>query len=436
MKTLHLGQLAHLRENPFQEDTALQVIAKGALVSDETGKLVAVGEAQAMITVWPDAQVVDHGDAWLIPGLIDGHIHFPQFYATAASANHLLDWLNIIFPAEATYAEPDFATQTAQAFTARLLASGTTTAMVFGSQFPAATRALFRAARTAGLRLIAGMTLMDRDAPESLFTSAETAYAENKALIDWVENEPLLDYAITPRFGLSCTDALLDVCRALVKDHPNCWLQTHINENSDEIETTARLFPQSRHYLDIYATWGLLTPRTVLAHNIHAGEDELRELADLGCSVVHCPNSNMFLGSGLFPMARHLEQGIPLMVGTDVGGGTGFSMLEELAATYKVQQLQQNRLNAAQLLYLGTLGAARALHMDDRIGNFVAGKQADFLVFAPRTDSYLAQRLNFCQTDEERLFALILLGRSQHIRATYVAGQCVHQRPRSLPVPH
>ena len=171
-----------------------------------------------------------------------------------------------------------------------------------------------------------------------------------------------------------------------------------------------------------------MTPRTVLAHNIHAGEDELRELAASGSAVVHCPNSNLFLGSGLFPMVRHQELGIPLLVGTDVGGGTGFSMLEELAATYKIQQLQQNRLNGAQLLYLGTLGAARALHMEERIGNFAAGKQADFLVLAPRQDSYLAQRLHYCNSEEERLFALILLGRSQHIRAAYVAGRRVYER--------
>ncbi|MCG8669009.1 MAG: amidohydrolase family protein, partial [Pseudomonadales bacterium] len=267
MTEIHSGNLAHVTGNPFENEEALQLISAGALVINQAGRIVETGDAAAMVKAYPDATHHDHGSAWLIPGLVDGHIHFPQFDATAALGMQLLDWLSdSIFPAESRFADAAYAVETARDFTRHLLRSGTTCAAVYSSQFIHATRALFHAARNKGPRLIAGMTLMDRGAPDVLFTPAQTAYDLNETLIEEVADDPLLDYAVTPRFALSCSDALLDVCTALVKAHPACRIQTHINENHGEIAATAETFPDAVTYLNVYERSGLVTPRTILAH--------------------------------------------------------------------------------------------------------------------------------------------------------------------------
>ena len=231
------------------------------------------------------------------------------------------------------------------------------------------------------------------------------------------------------RFALSCSPAMLAECRALLRAHPGLRLQTHINENHEEIRATADQFPRAANYLDVYDGAGLLTERSVLAHNIHADDDELRRLAASGAAVCHCPASNAYLGSGLFPLRRHWALGIPVLIGTDVGAGTNFSLLSELAEVFKIQQLQRFRLDAARLLYLGTLAGAEALHLERVTGNLAVGKQADFLVVDPSVDDYLPERLALIDDPAERLFALLLLGGPALITHTHVAGRRVFHRP-------
>ncbi|MDJ0841204.1 MAG: guanine deaminase [Acidobacteriota bacterium] len=427
MTTIHLGHLAHMKDNPFETGNPPEIVTQGALAVADDGTIQNAGPAEDILNTYPKAVRCDHGDAWLIPGLVDGHIHFPQFDVTAARGEQLLDWLEgSIFPAEARFQSQEFAEGAARAFTQKLLSCGTTCALVFGSQFPGATQALFRAARSNGPRLIAGMTLMDRGAPEVLFTPADVTYRQNEKLIREVAAEPLLDYAVTPRFALSCSEALLEVCAALVKAYPDCRIQTHINENHDEIAATRATFPKQEHYLDVYARFGLVGPRTVLAHNIHPCDDQLDRMAELSCAVCHCPASNMYLGSGLFPLRSHIERNIPVLVGSDIGAGRNFCILEELAAAFQVSQLQRLRLNVARLLYLGTLAGARALHLDNRIGNFKPGKDADFVVLHPGDDPYLTRRWAACDSPEEQLFVTIMMGRETHIRQTWLQGRRVY----------
>jgi guanine deaminase len=431
--TVYLGTIAHLKANPFHDPGALEIIEAGALWVDEGGRIAGCGERKDILAQAAGAAVEDHGEAWLLPGLVDGHVHFPQYYATAAPGGQLLDWLaQSILPAEAAYADPAFAGLAARRFVGQLLACGTTTALVFGSQFFAANQALFQAARGQGLRLIAGPTLMDRPAPgipDSLLTSPRQAEAEAEALIAECRAGPLLHYAVTPRYALSCSPALMALCADLLRRHPDIYLQTHINENRGEIAAVLGHYTEAGDYLATYERFGLVTERTVLAHNIHVGDAELARLAQAGCAVCHCPSSNLYLGSGLFPLARHVRQGVNVAVGTDIGAGTSFSVWRNLSDAYKIQQLQGETLDAAGLLYLGTLGGAEALRLERETGNFAPGKSADFFALAPGEDAYLAERLRRCDSLEARLFCLLHLAAERHVAATYVRGRRTGRDP-------
>ena len=423
MTTVYLGTLAHLRGDPFVHPDALEIIPDGALWVDAGGRIAGYGPAGEAPA---DGERVDFGGAWLLPGLIDAHLHFPQYYAVAAANRGLLAWLReTVFPEEMAFRDPGFAAAVAQALVRRLLRGGVTCACAFGSQYPEATEALFEAARAAGLRLIAGPTLMDRNGPDALLTTPERAWRANEALLARYGDHPRLHLALTPRFALSCSPALLEMCGEFRRRHPQVYLQTHINETLAEIAAVQRAFPDAWNYLDVYDRYGLLGPRTLLAHDVHPQRAELRRLAESECRVVHCPGSNLFLGSGLFPLRRHVEHGIPLALGSDIGAGLHFSVWEELAEAYKIQRLQGETLTAAQLLHLVTLGAAEALGLAGEIGSFAPGKAADFFVLDPGGDDYLQARLARCRTPGDRLFALMHLAGAAQVRCTFVAGRPV-----------
>jgi guanine deaminase len=422
--TLHIGTVAYLRGNPFESEQALDILQPGALVVTHDGRIQDVGEHDLLLSAFPHGTVVDHGSAWIFPGLIDAHLHFPQFYATAGAGHGLLDWLNrTVFPAEMAYIDEEFAAITARNFIKKLLASGTTTAFVFGSQFFHANLSLLEAAEQIGLRLISGMTLMDRNAPPELLQNLDQITGQIEQLRARCRANPLLHYAITPRFALSCSPELLRLCGYFLNAYPETYLQTHINETAAEIEAVHEAFPDHRTYTEVYEHFGLLTARSLFAHSVHSSDHELVRLAATGCTVCHCPTSNLYLGSGLFPMRRHLHHGIKLALGSDIGAGTRFSIWRELAEAYKIQQLQGFRLNAAQLLYLATLGAAVALQLGKETGNFEEGKSADFFVLDYEEDDYLNNRLKHCDSLEDQLFCLLQLADESHIKRTYVQGK-------------
>jgi guanine deaminase len=427
MPTLYLGTLAHLRGDPFVDEHALEIIRRGALLVSADGRIGAMGDARHLADENPGCRIVDFGDAWLLPGLVDGHCHFPQFYATASHGKDLLDWLDrSIFPEEARYADPDYAREAAEGFVRRLLACGTATAMVFGSQFLEANLALFDAAKVQGLRLIAGMTLMDLGAPPGLLQSPSQAREQVETLMAHVQGDPMRHYAVTPRFALSCSEEMLAWCGDLLARNTGLYLQTHINESIGEIGAVRRCFPGDADYLAVYERHGLIGPHTMLAHDIHVSDGEMRRMAFSGCAVCHCPSSNLYLGSGLFPLQRHLAFGIRVAMGTDVGAGTRFSVWQELSEAYKVQQMLGFGLDAGKLLYMGTLGGARALGLQDQTGNFEAGKSADFWVLDASVSAYLPQRLSHCESLEDQLFALLHLATDRDVRANVVAGRMVH----------
>lgn len=389
------------------------------------GRVKRLGSAEAVLLELPQNSEIEHyPDHILIPGLIDIHVHYPQLEMIAAYGTQLLEWLNrYTFPVEQKYANKHYASRQAGAFLDQLLAQGTTTALVFATSAVSSVDAFFEQAQQRNLRMLSGKVLMDRHAPEALCDTPERAYDESAELIERWRGVGRLDYAVTPRFAPTSSDAQLNAAGQLLSDYPDTYLHTHVAENVDECAWVADLYPDSRSYLDVYAQAGLVTDRAVFAHGIHLDDQDHSALAEAGSTICHCPSSNLFLGSGLFSINGALNAGVQVGVGTDVGGGTNLSMLSTLGDAYKVQQMAGEGLTPQQALYLATLGAARALQLDAHIGNFEVGKEADCVLLAPERIPQLKLRLEHSIEIEELIFALMILGDERAVRQTWVMGE-------------
>ncbi|MFO1014965.1 MAG: guanine deaminase [Caulobacteraceae bacterium] len=407
----------------LEEDEA-EFFPDGLLVVED-GLIVSVGSYRD-----PGDIPLTHLPGRLItPGFVDTHIHFPQVDVIASHGAQLLDWLNTYtFPAERAFADSAHAAEAAEFFLGELLRNGTTSALVFGSVHPASVDALFEAALARNMRLIAGKSMMDRLAPDWLRDDVESCRADLEVLIAKWGARGRLGYAITPRFALSCSEAELTMAGELLAKHDHVWLQTHLSENHAEIEATAEAFPAAKDYLDVYDSFGLVGPRSVFAHGVHLTTKNFTRLAEAGSAIAFCPTSNLFLGSGLFDMAGAEASGVKLGLGTDVGGGTSYSLFCTAAEAYKVCQMHGHTLAPLKAFYLATLGGARALGLADKIGNLTPGSEGDFLVLDLAATPLLGRRLAAARTLEERLFALMILADDRAVEATYVAGVPVHRR--------
>ncbi len=427
MQALRASVLHCLGDPGEASNTAAWEYFEDGLLLVGDGRVKGVGEAEAMLAALPgEIPVADYRGKLIVPGFIDCHVHFPQLDIIGSFGAQLLDWLNqYAYPAEMKFADPDYARDVAVAFVDELLRNGTTTALVFGTVHAHSADAIFEAAEARGMRLIAGKVLMDRNCPMALRDDAETGYDESKALIERWHGRGRLGYAITPRFALTSSDAQLAAAGRLAAEYPDVWIHTHLAENMDEVEEIARQFPDSRSYLDVYDRFGLLRERAVFAHCLHMDDRDRASMATLGGSAAFCPTSNLFLGSGLFDLAAMREAGVSCGLGTDVGGGTSLSLLRTASEAYKVLHLQEQALPATRALYLATLGAAEALYLEDRIGNFETGKEADFVVLDFEGSSLTARRCAHAETIEEKLFALMTLADDRHVAATWVAGKRV-----------
>jgi guanine deaminase len=335
---------------------------------------------------------------------------------------------NYTFPCESQFADKAHADQVADIFLAELLRNGTTTALVFASVHPQSVDALFEAAERLNLRLIAGKVMMDRNAPDYLVDTAASSYADSKALIERWHGKGRLHYAVTPRFAPTSTAEQLALAGQLLGEHPGLYMQTHISENVKEVEWVKALFPERKNYLDVYDHYQLLGERSVLAHGVHLCDDECARLAETGSAIAFCPTSNLFLGSGLFNLPQAERFKVNVGLGTDVGGGTSFSLLQTLNEAYKVMQLQGEKLSPFKSLYLATLGGARALRLEDRIGTLQPGSDADFVVLDYNATPLLSYRISQSKSFEETLFVLMTLGDDRTVLETYAAGRRVHQR--------
>lgn len=394
------------------------------------GKVAQIGHAAELLpTLAAGTEVVEYPNALIIPGFVDAHIHYPQTGMIASYGEQLLDWLETYtFPTERAFADKAHAGEVAEIFLTELLRNGTTTALVFGSVHKESVDAFFEACEKRNLRMIAGKVLMDRNAPDYLTDTAETGYADSKELIERWHGKGRLHYAVTPRFAPTSTPEQLALAGQLFKEYPDLYMHTHLSENRKEIEWVRELFPERQGYLDVYDHHGLIGARSVFAHGVHLCDEECRRLGETGSAVAFCPTSNLFLGSGLFDLEKVEGFGVRVGLGTDVGAGTSFSQLQSLNEAYKVMQLQGKKLDPFKSLYLATLGGARALYLDDRIGNLQPGKDADFVVLDYQATPLINYRLRQARTLEEKLFALTILGDDRAVKETFAAGVSVHRK--------
>jgi guanine deaminase len=429
--TIVRAQILHTPRNPFAVGPeALEAFSDGGLAYSSDGRILATGPFAEVRAAHPEAEVVDASDAVLVPGLVDLHVHYPQIAVIGAMGMTLLEWLATrTLPEEARLADTAYAAEVARAFVRGLARNGTTAALVFGSHFAAAQEALFAEAERSGLRIASGLVVSDRNLMAALHTAPEDAYAQSRALMDRWHGRGRLRYAVTPRFSLSCTDAMMETCGALVAEGaPDVLFTSHVNENPAEIQAVAELFPWSRDYLDTYERFGLVGRGSVFAHNVHPTDDELVRLAGADASIAHCPSSNAFLASGIFAMARHCSHGVRFGLGTDVGAGTGLSLFKEGLMAYHVQMVREGGelIGPAHLLHLATKAGAEALGLGDEIGDLSPGRSADFVLVRPPAEGTLDAVLRQSPSAEATLGALFTLAREDCIAEVRVAGEPVH----------
>lgn len=418
------ASLAHTPHNPFSGGE-LVAYSDGA-IAIQAGRIVAVGAYSEVQAQYPQATTTHLQGGLLIPGMVDLHVHYPQARIIGALGYRLLDWLaHNTLPEEARLASPEYARSLARDFLGGLLRNGTTTALVFGSHFAQAMDIFFEEAAHSQLRIIAGLVISDRLLRPELHTTAPKAHEESLELARRWHQHGKLAYAITPRFSLSCSEALLEVCQTLQQEIPQVYFTSHLNEMPEEIETVASLFPWSDNYLHTYQHHGLVHARSVLAHNVYPQASELEALHHHQAAVAHCPCSNAFIGSGIFPLQRHLEHGVKFGLGTDVAGGTGFGLLKEGLMAYLAQRLLPDGalLTAPQLLYLTTLAGARALGLEGEIGDFTPGKAADLVWVCPPAASSLHTVLSQATSPEQALGAIFTMASEADIAQVYLDGQ-------------
>jgi guanine deaminase len=379
-----------------------------------------------MRAAYPTAEVVDYGDKLISAGFVDAHVHYPQTGIIASWGKRLIDWLNsYTFPEEMRFGDRAYADQISNTYLDLTAKHGVTTMASYCTIHPESVEAFFESAQARGQRVIAGKTCMDRNAPEGLRDTPQSAYDDSKALIKRWHGVDRISYAITPRFSPTSTPEQLEALGSLWAEHPDCLMQTHLSEQTDEIAWVAELFPSARDYLDTYEQFGLLGEKGLYGHAIHLEEREKDRLREVGAGLIHCPTSNTFIGSGLFDMGGLMAAGQRVGLASDTGGGSSFSMLRTMASAYEVGQLRHNPLHAAELMWLATQGSARALHLEDKIGNLAVGMEADLVVLDLESTPEIAQRSARANDLWEALFPTIMMGDDRAIAATWINGKAV-----------
>ncbi|MBU3003570.1 guanine deaminase [Paraglaciecola arctica] len=421
------ASILHFPEKSDCPKQQYQFIEDGLLVT-RNDKIEFIGEYKNHINQYPEAKLYDYSGKLLLPGFIDSHLHFPQTEMIASFGEQLLDWLtDYTFPVERKFADPQYASHIAKIFVRQLHRHGTTTGMVYSSVHKQAADALFQEAASHNMLLIAGKVCMDRNSPDWLQDTPQSAQQDSAELIQKWHNKGRLKYAITPRFAPTSSHEQLHALGELAQQYPDVFIQTHLSENHNEIAWVKELFPERKNYLDVYDHYGLVRKGAVFGHGIHLEQSEWQRLQETQASIAFCPTSNLFLGSGLFDLAKAEQQEVPVMLATDVGGGTSFSMLKTMGEAYKICQLKGNQMDPMHGLYLMTQGAALGLGLENSIGNLNPGTAADFVILDPEFDELSALRFEHHRTPQDMLFALSMMADDRAIIATYVAGTAVYQ---------
>jgi guanine deaminase len=440
------------------EQDAARFVRDGLLVVKD-GLIQDFGPFEEVSQRQPGLAVTHIEKRLILPGFIDGHIHFPQVRVVGAFGNQLLDWLQTwILPEELKYRDRDYARQAAVHFFDALLAGGTTSCLAFTTSSPVSTEEFFDEASRRGLRVISGLTGMDRFVPEEMCISSDDFYRESQRLIERYHRRGRNLYAVTPRFAVGCSIEMMERCRQLKQEHPDCWINTHISENPTEVRTTRQYFPDCEDYTAVYARQGLLGPKFVAGHGVWLSNDEFGRFSRAGAAIAFCPLSNLFLGSGLFRLGRALdpEHAVRVVLGSDIGAGNAFSLIRVLEEAYKVgmcnntmldgsvnpreqdlAEAERNKLSPYRAFYLATLGGARALYLDNLLGNFERGKEADFVTLdwnagqeaVPWRQSLIgADSPETMQQAAQLLFGIMCLGDDRNVDETWVAGKRVYKK--------
>ena len=419
------GRILSFEESPFNKDfdvSSLKLDKKRIFVVD--GIIDCIESVDFKNPEFQDIEVIDYGDHLISAGFVDAHVHYPQTAIIASWGKRLIDWLNIYtFPEEIRFKSIDYALEIATRYIDLSLSNGTTTMASYCTIHPKSVDAFFESAAIKNMCVVGGKTCMDRNAPGELCDTAQSAYDDSKALLQKWHQKGRAHYAITPRFSPTSTPDQLSALGSLWSEFPECLMQTHLSEQVDEIDWVRKLFPKARDYLDTYETFGLLGNRGVYGHAIHLETREIDRLSEVGASLIHCPTSNAFIGSGLFDMKTLSTRSVKIGLATDIGGGSSFSMLRTMACAYEVAQLRGFVLHPAQLMWLATQGSAKALHLDDQIGNIAPGLAADFVVLDLSSTPEISQRSVRANDIWEELFPTIMMGDDRAIVATYVSGK-------------
>ncbi|QMV01078.1 guanine deaminase [Devosia sp. D6-9] len=427
-RTILRGRVFTFIEEPQGiDDTASYRYLEDGAVTIGNGKIIAVGDYSPADAA--GAEVIDHRPSLIMPGFIDLHLHYVQMQVIGSYAPALLDWLHAYtFVEEQKFGQQGHAAAIATSFFDELIRNGTTTAVAYCSVHPESVDAFFTEAARRNMLMVGGKVMMDRNAPEALLDTAQTGYDDTKALIARWQGKGRAHYAISPRFAITSTPAQLEASRALVAEFPECYVQTHLSENDAEIAYSMELYPEAKDYLGIYEDYGLLGRKTLLGHSIHLSHREAHVMAETGSVAVFCPTSNLFLGSGLFDYERLHKTGVRIGIATDIGGGTSVSMLRTLDEGFKVAQLRKQQLSPLNSFYLATLGNARALGLEDRIGSIAPGRDADLVVLDSSAISHMALRMQTISGVAQELFLLQTMGDDRSVREVYIAGEAAKTR--------
>jgi guanine deaminase len=408
--------------------TELEDIPDGALTVKE-GKIIRYGTFKEHT----EPNVVDFGDKVIAPGLIDTHVHLPQYDVVAMDGYERPEWLdNYIFPAEKRFESTEVAREASARFFTDLKANGTTTACVYGTVHKDSTDVAFEEARRSGLRIFMGKVMMDQNSPEFLQEkTADSLETSEELCKKWHRKERgKLNYVFTPRFAPMCSLDLMKQVPKLAMKY-DAYIQTHLSEYRGELRVVKALFPNYQNYTHVYESANLLTRKTIMAHCIYLDDDELSMLRKYSTKVAHCPSSNFFLKSGIFNVARITDAGLDVGLGSDVGGGPNLSMLREMCnacymskVNYILSEGKSNSIDSTFAFYLATMGGAKVLGLEHVVGNFSIGKEADFIVVdADKIDPLKNSR---GRKGKEMLSQLVHRGDDRVVSATYVQGVKVH----------
>ncbi len=423
------GAIFFATDAPAQGRSAWQYLEDGVLVVADGRVAHVMGFEQFSELALASIPVREYPGCLICPGFVDAHIHYAQTRIPASPAPELLQWLeNHTFPEELRFSDAGYADEVAEEFLDELVRNGTTSALVYPTVHKTSAQRFFESAHARNLRMVAGKVLMDKNAPAGLLDGADCGYSDTGSLIREWHGAGRQTYALVLRFACTSTHEQMRVCGRLIEEYPGMLFHTHLAETEEEIAWVLGMYPDAGDYLNVYETYGMVTEHSIFAHCVHLSDSECGRMADAGAAAVLCPTSNAFLGSGLARPVRLAQFNVASSLGTDIGGGTSFSMLQTMNAMYGTAKLGGEHLDGVQLFYLATLGGARGIGIDRHVGSFEVGKEADFVILDGGDSVQMKRRVNCARDIEELLFIYAMMGTAQNVRETWSMGERVYAR--------